>query len=98
MSHQERYAWIATAVFVVSIGVLGYLSDGRMFSGTLEFLQGLENSDSQASRNPAANCRDPRNAQLPYCTERRAKSEADWRSITRYQGGKSNAFSLNGKE
>ena len=42
----------------------------------------------------ATNCRDPQNANTPYCQNRKGQIESNWRSISRYHQGKSNPFTL----
>ena len=80
--------------FVAVFGAVAYLTEGAFVSGAVKFMGSLEGKDANASRNAAINCQDKRNMRLPYCEERRARTEADWKGIVRYGGGQSNAFKL----
>lgn len=88
----ERIALGATVVFVVFVGLLGWYSDGKVFTVPWAVLMSLESP--KAPRDPAQNCPNPENAKTPYCIERKARLEADWKAISRHQRGKSNPFTL----
>lgn len=60
-------------------------------------IERLENG-GEVTRNVAKACKDPRNQKTAYCLERAAKSDADWRNMSRFQNGKTNQFTLHGKE
>ncbi len=51
----------------------------------------------EVSRNVAQNCKDPRNAKMAYCREKQAQADSDWKSISRFSGGKTNQFTLHRK-
>lgn len=93
----ERISVVLALMFVGGVVTAAIMSEGDIFSKTLTILQSVESEDGHASRNPAVNCMDSRNKNLPYCIERAAKNDANWRSIVRYQQGQSNSFTLHGK-
>ena len=89
MKRSEKVALWLTGAFLLSFGAVAYFTDGSV----LELMGNLEGKDARASRNVAVNCRDKRNASLPYCQERRAETDSNWRGIVR-DGGQANAFKL----
>jgi hypothetical protein len=90
----ERLAIGLTVAFCGVILFAIWYSDGRVLDSPIKFLQSFESKDAQAPRNYAQNCRDPRNKNLPYCQDKIAQTEAEWRSMSRTQGGKTNHFTL----
>ncbi|MCC6954404.1 MAG: hypothetical protein IT290_09820 [Deltaproteobacteria bacterium] len=94
MKQSEKVILGITLGFFAFFGVIAYLTDGQPVSGTINFLGGIEGNHASESRNAAINCRDKRNMKLPYCEERRARTEADWKSIVRYGADDTNAFKL----
>ena len=85
----ERWALGLTAGFVCTVSFAAILLGAGMLEG---ILAGNRSSGSNA-------CRDARNAKLPFCQEAKFKKDAEWRELNRYNGGKTNAFTLyrNGK-
>ncbi|MFN8392690.1 MAG: hypothetical protein U0136_20530 [Bdellovibrionota bacterium] len=89
----------STALVLTVVGCLGlaftiWYTDGKVLDSSIEFLQSFESKDSQAPRDYAQNCQDPRNKNTPYCQDRMAQTESDWKSMGRTQGGKTNYFTL----
>ena len=72
------------------------LIPSRALNTTTAWISQFENGGS-VSRNASTNCLDPRNKNTVYCLDRAASVDADWRSISRGQNGKSNQFTLTGR-
>ena len=75
----------------LGMGMAAWLTDGRIVSSSLKFLQSF---DPLESRNPAANCSNPKNKNTPYCQERRAATSANWSEMSKSSGGKSAPYTL----
>jgi hypothetical protein len=81
-------------VFLTTIALVAWTSDGRIVSSSIKFLQSFEPLES---RNHAANCSKPKNKNTPYCQERKAAINASWTEMNRSSGGKNAPYTLHGQ-
>ena len=93
----ERLTIFIVCGIVSLILFLAVLIPTGAISGAGDVIFRLEHGGDM-TRNPAKICRDPRNKNTAFCLEKASKHEADWREISRFQGGHPNKFTLHGKE
>ena len=85
------------AIGLLATGIAAWYTDGRIFSDAASFLQKFEPEANQG-RNRAANCKDPRNANTPYCqgSAPSASGKTSFGSIAGVGKGKPLPFTLHG--
>jgi hypothetical protein len=89
---QRRVERITIAILALIVSVMvGVILFLPVIGGGLEW-------GAEKVRNPAEACKNPKNKNMPYCQDRIGRAEADWREMSRFQGGKVNKFTLHGKE
>jgi hypothetical protein len=88
---QRRIERITIAILgVIVVAMVGVILVLPVVGGDLKW-------GAEKAKNPSEACRNPKNKNMPYCQDRFGKAEADWREMSRFQGGKVNKFTLNGK-
>ncbi len=90
-SKLERNTFALTALFIAVVAYLIWFTDGRIVTEPWEVIMQFE-APGNPPRDAGLNCQNPKNTKTPYCMERQAAIEAEWRSISRYHRGKGNAF------
>jgi hypothetical protein len=93
----ERLTIFVVAGVVSLILFLAVLIPSGAIGGAGDLIFRLEYGGDM-SRNTAKMCKDPRNKNTAFCQSKASKHEADWREISRFNGGQSNKFTLHGKE
>lgn len=88
----ERFFIIALFFTMVVVGVAAWLTDGRVFRIPGEILNQFE-PPPESFRNATNNCQVESNRNSPYCQERAAQTESNWRAVGKAKTG--NAFRLN---
>jgi hypothetical protein len=91
----ERTMIGITLLIFTSISAFFFIPS-KALEATENWISRMENG-GEVSRNASANCTDPRNKNTPYCLERQANIDSDWKSISRFQNGKTNQFTLTGR-
>ena len=91
---QERLVMFSVAGVIMFFGVLGWATDGRIFTAPWEAVMQFEGKGN-VSRSAAVNCRLSANKNTPYCRNRKARVEGEWNGIMR--GGGKQSFSLHGR-
>lgn len=86
----------ATGAFLCTVAVLGWLTDGEIFTNTWQAVVRFE-APGAAPRDIALNCANPKNKNTPYCDKRDQQLRSTWNGITRNNDGKAAAFTLHGK-
>ena len=94
----ENLALALALLFGLGIVFVAWFTDGQAVTGVVRALQSVESEDQKASENDQINCTHPRNKNTPYCLEKKAKIESDWRNTTVYGGETVRQFSLHGKQ
>lgn len=94
----ERMILGATLTFCFALIFAVWYSEGKVLENPTKFLAQFAGEDALASKDAALNCRHPKNRNTPYCQERTAALESDWKSMGRTQGGKVNPFGLTDKK
>ena len=97
-SHQRKIERLMVGVTLSIFGGIAVfiLVPSKALDSTSAWISNFENG-GPVSRNAATNCLDSRNKNTSYCLDRAAVVESDWKSMSRFQNGKANQFTLTGR-
>ncbi len=98
----ERRVEIVSAggalVFVLGIIYVSLVTDSRLAQGVSNVYHWAAGTDNLSTGNAVLDCAKPKNRNTPYCAERRARTKATWKSISRHGGKGMPVFSLHGND
>ncbi|MCB0346775.1 MAG: hypothetical protein KDD66_16785 [Bdellovibrionales bacterium] len=84
--------------FIFGIIYISIVTDSRLAQGVSNVYNWAAGTDNLSTGNAVLDCAKAKNRNTPYCAERRARTKATWKSISRHGGKGMPVFSLHGAD